>query len=174
MGSGAVEPALWLQWREAARRPEVAEGVRSLYARLDQQVREHGPVCWASGRCCQFERFGHLLFVTGLEVSWLIGQARSGSGVPESGAVPVWRERDRGDGCPFQQEGLCSVHVFRPMGCRVFFCQRGTSQWQQELYERFLSELRRLHEAWSLPYRYLEWRWALMEALKHAPLAFSG
>jgi Fe-S-cluster containining protein len=172
MGSGAVEPALWLRWGEAVQRPEVAEGIRKLYDRLDQQVHQHGPVCWASGRCCRFDRFGHVLFVTGLEVSWLIRQARNGGGVPGSGVLPVRREKDRSDGCPFQKEGLCSVHALRPMGCRVFFCQRSTSRWQQELYERFLFGLRRLHEAWSLPYRYLEWRWALMEALKHTPAGF--
>jgi hypothetical protein len=50
------------------------------------------------------------------------------------------------------------------MGCRVFFCQEGTQGWQQELYEQFLAELRRMHEDRGLPYRYMEWRAGLREA----------
>ena len=50
------------------------------------------------------------------------------------------------------------------MGCRVFFCERGTQQWQNELYEAFLARLRALHDDLDLPYRYMEWRGGLEEA----------
>lgn len=34
-----------------------------------------GPVCWASGRCsCNFEKFGHRLYVTALETAWCVTQ----------------------------------------------------------------------------------------------------
>ena len=52
----------------------------------------------------------------------------------------------------------------RPLGCRVFFCQQGTEDWQHELYERFLARLKALHEQYDVAYRYLEWRAALAEA----------
>lgn len=68
------------------------------------------------------------------------------------------------DACPYQRDGLCSIHTIRPMGCRVFFCEAGTEPWQHDLYERFLVKLRGLHEQHALPYRYLEWRAGLIEA----------
>jgi hypothetical protein len=53
------------------------------------------------------------------------------------------------------------------MGCRIFFCQRGTEAWQHALYEEFLGGLRQLHERQSLPYQYMEWRMGLREAIAH-------
>jgi hypothetical protein len=47
----------------------------------------------------------------------------------------------------------------------VFFCQQGTEQWQQDLYEHAMTRLRSLHETHALPYRYMEWRAALREAI---------
>jgi Fe-S-cluster containining protein len=73
---------------------------------------------------------------------------------------------DSGDsgGCPYQHENLCTVHAIRPLGCRVFFCQEGTQDWQQQLYEQFLNELRDLHDSHGLEYRYMEWRAGLHDA----------
>ena len=66
--------------------------------------------------------------------------------------------------CPFQVNGLCGIRDIRPMGCRVFFCQQGTEDWQREVYERYLGEVRKLHDEHNVPYRYLEWRAALTSA----------
>ena len=52
----------------------------------------------------------------------------------------------------------------RPLGCRAFFCQADTDSWQHELYERSLTDLRRLHGEHDLPYRYMEWRYGLVQA----------
>jgi len=68
------------------------------------------------------------------------------------------------DGCPFQVNGMCSVHPLRPLGCRVYFCDPDAQDWQEPVYERFLNELRQLHERSGLEYRYLEWRAGLSEA----------
>ena len=66
-------------------------------------------------------------------------------------------------GCPFQLDGLCSVHTIRPFGCRVFFCDETATDWQHEQYERFHSQIKRLHEQFDVPYVYIEWRAALRE-----------
>jgi Fe-S-cluster containining protein len=77
-------------------------------------------------------------------------------------------------GCPFQVQGLCSVHTIRPFGCRIFFCDASSEQWQHELYAMFHVEHRKLHERLDVPYFYVEWRQALrilgMEALPLAGL----
>jgi Fe-S-cluster containining protein len=66
-----------------------------------------------------------------------------------------------GTGCPFQLNGLCDVHLIRPFGCRVFFCDETSMQWQSDQYERLHCELKRLHDELNVPYFYVEWRDAL-------------
>jgi len=76
-----------------------------------------------------------------------------------------------GTGCPYQISGLCDVHPIRPFGCRIFFCDSTSTDWQHEQYERFHAELKALHETLGVPYFYLEWREALA-ALSLADLHF--
>lgn len=66
--------------------------------------------------------------------------------------------------CPFQVDRSCSTHAIRPLGCRIFFCQAGTEAWQQALYERYLDELRSLHDRHGVAYRYADWLALLDEA----------
>jgi Fe-S-cluster containining protein len=66
-----------------------------------------------------------------------------------------------GTGCPFQINKRCGVHPIRPMGCRLFFCDATSTVWQQQLYENFHSQLKRLHESLDVPYAYMEWRESL-------------
>jgi Fe-S-cluster containining protein len=68
---------------------------------------------------------------------------------------------DNPGGCPFQSMKLCGVHAIRPFGCRVFFCDETSTDWQHQQYELFHAELRRLHETLQVPYFYVEWRHAL-------------
>ena len=149
----------WSQWLDAAGQPPVADALRRLFADLDADVQSRKPTCWLSGRCCKFDSYGHRLYVTGLEIAWLISQLDDRARSRLRGA-----ELPGGDGCPFQVEKLCSVHALRPLGCRIYFCDANAQQWQNEVYEVFLDRLRRLHEEYGLEYRYIEWRQALSEA----------
>lgn len=65
--------------------------------------------------------------------------------------------RTRG-GCPFQQSNLCSVHAIKPLGCRVYFCDRSAKEWQRSLSEAALADIRAIHDAHVIEYRYGEWR----------------
>jgi hypothetical protein len=56
---------------------------------------------------------------------------------------------------------LCGVHAIRPFGCRIFFCDPTAGDWQQQQYELFHAELKKLHERFDVPYFYVEWRFAL-------------
>jgi Fe-S-cluster containining protein len=64
-------------------------------------------------------------------------------------------------GCPFHINNLCSIHTIKPLACRVYFCDRSAQEWQQELLERLITDLRALHDRHAVPYRYMEWRTAL-------------
>ena len=70
-----------------------------------------------------------------------------------------------GTGCPFQVAKLCGVHEIRPFGCRIYFCDATSTVWQQEAYEAFHGQLKRLHESLGVPYFYVEWRSALAVVL---------
>ena len=85
--------------------------------------------------------------------------ARALAAQPQASAGRDWD----GSGCPFQVEGLCSVHSIRPFGCRVFFCDATSDDWQHAQYERFHAQLKQLHDELAVPYRYMEWRAALAE-----------
>ena len=135
----------------AASRADVREAIARVYADLQCDIDARRPLCVASGRCCRFEEFGHRLFVTTLELAAFVAE------LPEAAGTKDWD----GTGCPFQVNKLCSVHAIRPFGCRVFFCDATATLWQNERYERFHADLKRLHGELNVPYLYVEWRQAL-------------
>lgn len=145
-------------WMEAASRAEVAAGLEDVYAETSRLIAERGPACWASGRCCNFAKTGHLLYVTGLEAAYTYVRLVKPVTVGE-----VASAREAG-GCPFQDRNLCGVHPIRPLGCRVYFCDRSAQSWQQDLYEQELARVRKLHDDHGVEYRYAEWR-GLLEML---------
>jgi Fe-S-cluster containining protein len=155
------EAGLWWAWRDAAAEADVDEALRDLYRRLDDAVAARGPTCWTSGRCCKFDDFGHRLYVTGLEVAWFLGQVTGRdprpAAEPQDGPIRLPQLAEHPGACPYQIEGLCSTHEVRPLGCRIFFCQAGTEDWQQELYEDFLAQLQALHDRRGIAYRYMDW-----------------
>jgi len=155
---GSGNARLWRNWITAANHPSIDAALRHGYADLEAELAALKPTCWLSGRCCKFESYGHKLYVTGLEIAWLVGQ------LDERGRDRLRDADPTTDGCPFQIEKLCSVHALRPLGCRIFFCDANAQHWQNEVYETFLDRLRRLHEAFGLEYRYMEWREGLAEA----------
>ncbi len=157
----------------AARRPEVWASVEAIYDAVQKEIDVRRPVCVTSGRCCNFETYGHRLYVTTLELATFVNQWSV-----TSGQWPVKADGPRGKtplpilatdhrplatspGCPFQVDKLCSVHTIRPFGCRMFFCDATAADWQNQTYERFQVELKTLHESLSVPYFYTEWRQAL-------------
>jgi Fe-S-cluster containining protein len=146
------------RWLAAARDPAIAGALDSVYADLAAAVEARAPVCWASGRCCNFEAHGHRLYVTGLEAAYTLmhlGEFDTPRAAPTAEEIAAARARG---GCPFQQGNLCSVHSIKPLGCRIYFCDRSAQAWQHDLSERLLGEIRRIHELHAIPYRYAEWR----------------
>jgi Fe-S-cluster containining protein len=134
-----------------ATRPEVCEAIENVYRALQDAIDLRRPICVSSGLCCRFEEFGHRLFVTTLEMAAFVSQADR----------PLNPGTWDGTGCPFQLNRLCDVHPIRPFGCRIFFCDETSTQWQTEQYERLHRELKRLHAELAVPYFYVEWREAL-------------
>ncbi|MEZ6192177.1 MAG: hypothetical protein R3C45_12935 [Phycisphaerales bacterium] len=161
------DPECWEHWRDAAKRPEVAARLRDALDEIDLRVNASGFTCQQSGRCCKFESFGHRLYMTGLEIAWFKLLAGNPPTPASAGSVALPVIDAKRDGCPYQVDGMCSVHQSRPFACRVFFCQEGSNDWQSDQYEAFQSAMKNLHEELGLPYRYMEWRSGLADAQAH-------
>jgi len=132
----------------ASKRQDVADAVHALYARVTAEIDQRRPKCEMSGRCCNFEAYGHRLYVTTLELAAFLHDLPAQQ-LPST--MPS-------TGCPFQINKLCTVHAIRPFGCRIFFCDPTATEWQQSAYERFHAELKQLHASLDIPYAYMEWR----------------
>jgi Fe-S-cluster containining protein len=149
----------WNLWYDAASNPDVDAGLRTVYSELAREIELRHPTCWISGKCCKFDAYGHRLYVTGLEIAWMIrlldpaGQQRL-----TAASLPA------NPGCPFQVGKLCTVQGIKPLGCRIFFCDPSAEPWINGVYEQMLARLRQVHQAHDLPYQYLEWRGGLAAA----------
>lgn len=147
-------------WLAAACDPMISGSLDEIYARLSSAVAARGPVCWSSGRCCNFETTGHRLYVTGLEAAYTLTRLPAEIRIV-LGSISEARARG---GCPFQSANLCAVHAIKPLGCRIFFCDRSAQSWQRELSEQMLEQIRALHDRHGVDYLYAEWR-SLLESI---------
>lgn len=148
-------------WLAAAADAAVGAELMAIHEVIRDQVEARGPACWASGRCCRFGTAGHRLYVTGLETAHLVHHLGRAPTLAEVRAA-----RDRDD-CPYLIANACSVHAFKPTGCRIYFCDASAEAWQHDLSERAIMMLRSLHERRGIEYRYGEWR-TMLEAFATA------
>lgn len=144
-------------WIAHARDAGVSARLEAIYAGVAREIEARAPACWASGRCCNFDKAGHLLYVTGLEAAYtLVRHACGGAEAARPCAVTLTQVK-RAD-CPFLNGNTCGVHTIKPLGCRVYFCDRSARVWQEELTERAMREIRHLHDEAGIEYAYAEWR----------------
>src|SRR6201984_3277725 len=106
--------------------------VLELYADVDRDVAAAGPVCIASGRCCRFKEYGHVLFLSNLEAEVLLAGA------------PPYNRPVSADFCPFQKGNLCPAREPRPLGCRVYYCDPSYQETGNQITETYLARLKSL------------------------------
>ena len=69
--------------------PEHVRGqVLELYREVDEAVAAAGPVCVASGRCCRFKEYGHVLFLSNLEADVLLAEGSPLGAAGDTGLLP--------------------------------------------------------------------------------------
>ena len=144
----------------------VLERVAEVLAAAAADIAGRKPVCLASGKCCQFEKYGHRLYVTTLELAWFLrvhgGQKTEAA--KGAGLLKQFFAQEQSEGCPYQVGGLCTAREARPLGCRVYFCDANAQGWQNDVYELYHRQLVALHEEFGVEYFYVEWREGLGEA----------
>ena len=126
-----------MQMSEALRRQ-----VLELYQEVDREVAAAGPVCVASGRCCRFKEYGHVLFLSNLEAEVLLASA------------PGYQQPVTPDFCPFQKDNLCTAREPRPLGCRVYYCDPSYQETGNRITEKYLQRLKDLAQATGVPWLY--------------------
>ncbi|HDS85523.1 MAG TPA: hypothetical protein ENN97_10060 [Phycisphaerales bacterium] len=124
--------------------------VAALYRRLDEAVAacDQAAPCRACGNCCDFEAFGHRLYITTPELLYF--------------AHHVGRPlKPMTDGvCPYRIDGRCSIYPRRFVGCRIFQCG-GSAAAQSDLTEATLKQLKHLCRQFRVPYYYMDLKTAL-------------
>lgn len=121
---------------------QIAERLKAIYAAADAAVAAAGPRCDASGRCCRFREYGHTLFISQLEADYLVQQSPAFEG-PVTDAA-----------CPYQVENLCTAREWRPLGCRVYFCDPNYQETGAAISERGVRELKSLADEFGLGWKY--------------------
>src|SRR6266851_5021023 len=121
---------------------ELRGQVLEIYKEVDQAVAAAGPVCVASGRCCRFKEYGHVLFISNLEADVLLADA------------PAYDQPASTDFCPFQKDNLCTAREPRPLACRIFFCDPNYQETGNGLTEEYLHRLKTLARENDIEWRY--------------------
>jgi hypothetical protein len=138
-------------------RDDLAARMDGFYAAVDLAVARNEPVCRQRGECCHFATYGHKLYVSSVELVFFVRHARL-----------AWRPPGESAVCPYQIDGLCAARPFRPLGCRIFFCDPDSQDWQGPEYELRLMELRQIGVDFGVDYRYEEWLSALRDLTRAA------
>jgi len=139
---GAPAPAPDAAGPEGPRWDAALADLERLYADLDRELPRYGFTCAASGRCCDFDAYGHRLYVTTLEAErFFRGLAR--------------RENANARHCPaWGPDRLCHAREGRMLGCRTYFCGPYPVVPPDDLHARYHERLKRLHERHGIPYAY--------------------
>ena len=128
------------------------EKVAEIYTWLDTKIRDNNKLtgqCKACGKCCDFDKFDHHLFVTSPELMYLIANL---------GAENI--KSMLSSRCPYNIDGKCTVYEYRFAGCRIFYCKADVD-FQGELSESALEKLKSLCTEFQIPYHYTDLATAL-------------
>jgi Fe-S-cluster containining protein len=121
--------------------------IAEIYKWLDLQISNNSDlagVCSACGKCCDFSKFDHQLFVTTPELMYLAAYLGA------ENVRPMTTSR-----CPYSIRGKCSVYEHRFSGCRIFSC-KGDTDFQNRLSESAVKKFKAICEQFQIPYRYTD------------------
>jgi Fe-S-cluster containining protein len=131
----------------------VIEAVDEIYQKLRIQLESSGQSCKACGKCCDFESFGHKLYITTPELYYFkINLVKNKRPIlPMTTGV-----------CPYRKDGKCSVYPWRFAGCRIFNCT-GDAELQGQLSEKMIHQMKQVCLQEGLSYQYLDLKTALSQ-----------
>lgn len=141
--------------------PQIIQEVRDIYQWLDTQLAGLDRSCRACGQCCDFETFGHRLYVTTPELIYFVASLTKRGQTPFTLNGPIKRGQEPfilampGGVCPYRIEGKCSVYPYRFSGCRIFTCGGSDTEQENALCEQAIRKFKDLCHRHKLPYHYV-------------------
>jgi len=123
---------------------EIAGAVVEVYDWIDSQISQNPAQCDMCGKCCDFESYGHRLFVTSCELIYFAVKLDPDKIRP----MPTGR-------CPYNIDGKCTVYPYRFAGCRIFSC-KGDKDFQSRLSEQAVVKFKGICGKFALTYRYTD------------------
>ena len=127
-------------------RDHIIGRVGEVYRWAGEQLAANGGIvgeCGMCGECCDFEKYGHRLYVSTPEMIYFRDNTE--------GVI----KRMAGGRCPYNVGGKCSVYEQRFAGCRLFGC-KGDSEAQSRLSEECLDKFKGICVEFGVPYCYKE------------------
>jgi Fe-S-cluster containining protein len=121
---------------------QIIQEVQAIYSWLDAGIAAIGRGCRACGNCCDFDAYGHRLYVTTPEFIYFkhfVG--------PDLKPMPTGV-------CPYRVDNKCTVYPYRFSGCRIFDC-RTDALAQTKLCEQSIHRFKELCNTLNIPYRYV-------------------
>jgi hypothetical protein len=131
----------------------ICDEVTQIYDWLDSNLKPLVNHCTACGKCCNFDSFGHKLFVTTPELLYFKQNVKN--------PKPILMQT-----CPYLENDKCGARNYRFAGCRIFFCKADTDL-QNKLSEETAKKFKSLCDKFDFPYRYVD----LTTALNNPELA---
>ena len=121
---------------------QIIQKVDAIYQWLEGELAHLFQSCQACGNCCDFESFGHRLYITTPELLYFEHHAVSPIKVMNAGV------------CPYRIDGKCSVYPYRFVGCRIFTCQ-GDAEKESKMCEQAIKKLKALCDGHEIDYHYV-------------------
>ena len=132
----------------------IIDKLAEIYEWLDLQSQQYSgsdKTCVACGKCCDFENFNHQLFVTTPEMMYLATKLGRNNIRPMRGQI-----------CPYNIGGKCTIYENRFAGCRIFYCW-ADQDFQSGVSESALKKIKSLCKEFDVPYRYADLKTSLNE-----------
>ena len=126
---------------------EIIARVSEIYKWIEEQQLANKGIagnCEVCGKCCDFERYDHRLYVTTPEIIYFVEKV---------GRANIKQMTD--GRCCYQVDDKCGVHAYRFSGCRIFCC-KGEAGFQSELTEAAIKKFKAICAELQIPYRYVE------------------
>ena len=139
--------------RTASRDAQIVRAVSDLMADVEAEGLGQPGRCRQCGDCCRFSRDDHRLFVTTLELAYLLAHLGDIQVVPTASPVD----------CVFLADGRCSIYAHRMLACRTFRCEVSVEDQQPSDGASWHDRMVNLHRILCVPYCYVEWADALRQ-----------
>jgi Fe-S-cluster containining protein len=141
----------------------ICDKVAQIYDWLDENIKNLDPTCSACGKCCNFDSFGHKLFVTTPELLYFHTNIKENQSLAAAGTAAQSRDSNGAvclQICPYLKNKKCTARNFRFAGCRIFFC-KADADLLSKLSEQTIEKFKALCNEFDFPYRYVDLATAL-------------